>query len=411
MNEPETRAELIDPKLKKTGWGEIEGTKVYREFPIAPGRIPTKGQKRKPLSADYVLEYKGRKLAIVEAKADYKEVGEGVGQAKDYARKLYIDMTYSSNGKKIYQICMTTGKENLVDSFPTPEDLWNRAFSKHDEWKNKFDSISPGGRYLPYYFQEIAINKTLDAIAEDKKRILLTLATGTGKTNIAFQIVWKLFHARWNSKKDGKRQPRILFLTDRNFLANQAFNSFSAFPEDALVRIKPKEIKKRGSVPTNGSIFFTIFQTFMSGPNNNLYFGQYPEDYFDLIIIDECHRGGSNDESNWRGILEYFSPAVQIGLTATPKRKENADTYKYFGKPLYTYSLKEGINDGFLTPFKVRRVKTTMDEYVYTSDDEIVEGEIEEGRIYKEADFNKIIEIKARESKRVRVLLKEIDQN
>ncbi|VVM25427.1 Type I restriction-modification system, restriction subunit R (EC [uncultured Gammaproteobacteria bacterium] len=161
--------------------------------------------------------------------------------------------------------------------------------------------------------------------------------------------------------RDGKRRPRILFLADRNILADQAFNSFSAFPEDAMVRIKPKEVKKTGKVPTNGSIFFTIFQSFMSGKdeadNPKPYFGEYPTDYFDFIIIDECHRGGANDEGNWRGILEYFSPAVQLGLTATPKRKDNVDTYAYFGEPVYLYSLKEGINDGFLTPFKVKRIR------------------------------------------------------
>jgi type I restriction enzyme R subunit len=220
------------------------------------------------------------------------------------------------------------------------------------------------------------------------------------------------------------RRPRILFLADRNILADQAYNSFSAFPEDALVRIKPSEIKKSGKVPTNGSIFFTIFQTFMSGPStgsgtakstesgsSTLYFGQYPPDFFDFIIIDECHRGGANDESNWRGILEYFSPAVQLGLTATPKRKDNVDTYKYFGEPVYIYSLKEGINDGFLTPFKVKRIKTTLDDYRYTSDDTIVEGEIEEGKLYEEKDFNRTIEIVEREAKRVNIFLDEANQN
>ena len=148
---------------------------------------------------------------------------------------------------------------------------------------------------------------------------------------------------------------------------------FSAFPEDALVRIKPDDIRKKGKVPKNGSIFFTIFQTFMSGPSEGRkpspYFGEYPPDFFDFIVIDECHRGGANDESNWRGILEYFSPAVQLGLTATPKRNDNVDTYAYFGDPVYIYSLKEGINDGFLTPFKVKQISTTLDEYVYTPDD------------------------------------------
>lgn len=238
---------------------------------------------------------------------------------------------------------------------------------------------------------------------------------GAGKTAISFQIAWKLFQSRWNLQLDEKRRPRILFLADRNILADQAYNSFSAFPEDALVRISPKEISKKGKVPTNGSVFFTIFQTFMTGAdkegNPAPYFGAYPKDYFDFIIIDECHRGGANDESNWRGILDYFSPAVQLGLTATPKRKDNIDTYKYFGEPVFVYSLKEGINDGFLTPFKVKRIKTSLDEYIYTSDDQIVEGEIEEGRWYKEADFNKIIEIKAREAKRVKVYMDEANQN
>jgi type I restriction enzyme, R subunit len=411
MNEAQTRAELIDPKLKEAGWGVIEGSKILREHPITKGKLQTGAGRAKPLFADYVLVYNGRKLATMEAKSDEKEVGEGVAQAKDYALKLQLETTFASNGKEIYQICMETGKEGLINSFPTPNELWDKTFKIKNDWKEKFNEVPRGGIYEPYFFQEIATNKVLDAIAEKKERLLLTLATGTGKTTIAFQIAWKLFHSRWNLKRDGTRRPRILFLADRNILANQAFNEFSAFPEDALKRIKPSEIKKKGSVPTNASIFFTIFQTFMSGPNDTPYFGQYPKDFFDLIIIDECHRGGANDEGNWRAIMEYFSPAVQLGLTATPKRKENSDTYKYFGNPLYIYSLKEGINDGFLTPFKVRRIKTTMDDYIYTSDDTVIEGEVESGKIYEEVDFNRIIEIKEREAKRVKIFLSEINQN
>ncbi|MGH2639670.1 MAG: type I restriction-modification enzyme R subunit C-terminal domain-containing protein, partial [Rhabdochlamydiaceae bacterium] len=196
---------------------------------------------------------------------------------------------------------------------------------------------------------------------------------------------------------------------------NQAFNAFSSFPEDALVRIDPKEIRKNSKVPKNGNLFFTIFQTFMSGPPKDgqpsPYFGEYPPDFFDFIVIDECHRGGANDESNWRDILEYFSPAVQLGLTATPKRKDNVDTYDYFGEPIYIYSLKEGINDGFLTPFKVNQISTTLDDYIYTPDDELLEGEIEIGKRYTEVDFNKIIEIKAREKKRVEIFMNLINQN
>ena len=272
-----------------------------------------------------------------------------------------------------------------------------------------------GGSHPSRYYQDIAVERVMEAIAENRQRILLTLATGTGKTFIAFQIAWKLFHSRWNLSREPSRRPRILFLADRNILANQAYNAFSAFPEDALVRIAPADIRKKGKVPKNGSLFFTIFQTFMSGPPKDgqpsPYFGEYPPDFFDFIVIDECHRGGANDESNWRGILDYFAPAVQLGLTATPKRKDNVDTYAYFGEPVYIYSLKEGINDGFLTPFKVKQISTTLDEYVYTPDDTLVEGEIEAGKRYTETDFNKIIEIKEREAHRVKLFMEQIDQN
>lgn len=411
MNESQTEFELIEPKLKESGWGVVEGSKIHKQFKINLGRLQPGNRRVSPLKADYVLSYKGRKLAVIEAKSDEHEPTEGVAQAKDYALKLHLATTYATNGKQIYEMCMETGKEWFIDRFPTPQELWNKTFHIGNNWKDKLNEIPRGGIYEPRFYQEIAVNKVLDSIAEDKKRILLTLATGTGKTTIAFQIAWKLFQSRWTLQKDGKRRPRILFLADRNILANQAFNEFSSFPEDALVRIKPSEIKKKGKVPTNGSIFFTIFQTFMSGPNDSPYFGDYPKDYFDFIIIDECHRGGANDEGNWRAIMEYFSDAVQLGLTATPKRNDNVDTYKYFGEPVYTYSLKEGINDGFLTPFKVRRIKTTMDDYIYTSDDEVIEGEVETGKIYEEADFNRIIEIKEREAKRVNIFMNEINQN
>ena len=410
MNESETRAEYIDPKLKTSGWGQIEGSRILREFRITDGRIQTGGKRSKPEIADYVLVYKNRKIGVIEAKREGLPVGEGVAQAKSYADKLRIDYTYATNGKGIYQISMKSGVEGKIDNFPTPDELWNKTFSDQNKWKDRFNSIPLEGQYAQRYYQEIAINNALDAIAEEKDRILLTLATGTGKTVIAFQIAWKLFQTRWNLRRDGKRRPRILFLADRNILADQAFNTFSVFPQDALVRINPLDIRKKGGVPTSGSVFFTIFQTFMSGPNSTPYFGEYPPDFFDLIIIDECHRGGANDEGNWRGIMEYFSPAVQLGLTATPKRKNNVDTYKYFGEPVYIYSLKEGVNDGFLTPFKVKRIKTTLDDYIYTSDDQIIEGEVETGKVYEEPDFNRIIEIKEREAKRVRVVLDEINQ-
>lgn len=419
MNEAETRAEYIDPALKAAGWGVVEGSRILREYPITPGRIEGHGRRGKPLTADYVLVYRNHKLAVVEAKAENQEVTEGVGQAKNYAGKLAIRYTYATNGKGIYAIDMETGKErDDIAQYPAPDELWNMTFAAANSWRDNFAGVpyeDKGGSHPGRYYQDIAIERVLDAIANNKSRILLTLATGTGKTFIAFQLAWKLFHARWNLSRQPTRRPRILFLADRNILANQAYNAFSAFPEDALVRIAPDEIRRRQRVPTNGSIFFTIFQTFMSGPMKDgkpsPNFGEYPRDFFDFIIIDECHRGGANDEGNWRGIMEYFSSAVQLGLTATPKRQENADTYKYFGDPVYIYSLKEGINDGFLTPFKVKQIQTTVDYYVYTPDDTVVEGEIEAGKLYEEADFNKSIEIREREKKRVEIFMSQINQN
>ncbi|HGY5237022.1 TPA: EcoAI/FtnUII family type I restriction enzme subunit R [Aeromonas salmonicida subsp. pectinolytica] len=423
MNEAETRSDYIDPMLVAAGWGVTQGSRIRREYPITLGRLEGNGKRAKALSADYVLEYRNTKLAVVEAKAWDKPLTAGVGQAKDYASKLAIRFTYSSNGKGIYAIDMETGKEGETPTFPSPDELWNATFASQNRWWDRFTAVpfeDKGGYWQGRYYQDIAIERVLKAISEGSDRILLTLATGTGKTFIAFQLAWKLFHSRWNLndwKREGEpgRRPRILFLADRNILANQAFNDFSAFPEDALVRISPDEIRKKGRAPKNGNVFFTIFQTFMTGTDAEgkpaPVFGDYQADFFDLIIIDECHRGGANDEGNWRDILNYFKPAVQLGLTATPKRKDNVDTYAYFGEPVYTYSLKEGINDGYLTPFRVRQHATTLDEYIYTSDDEVVEGEIERGRVYTEQEFNRIIEISAREKKRVEIFMNEIDQS
>lgn len=424
MNEAETRAELIDPALKEAGWGVVDASRVRREM-ITLGRLQGAGKRAKQDIADYVLIYRGQKLAVIEAKKRSLPVTEGLAQAKRYAERLQARFAYSTNGDGVYRIDMETGAQGEVVGYPSPEELWAETFGgvedAIDVWRKRFGAVpfeDKGGFWQARYYQHNAINQALEAIAAGRERLLLTLATGTGKTAIAFQIAWKLFHARWSlaARASGEpaRQPRILFLADRNILANQAFNDFSAFPEDALVRIDPEIIREKGRVPKNGNMFFTIFQTFMTGrdadgnPAPN--FGDYPPDFFDFIVIDECHRGGANDESNWRGILEYFSPAVQLGLTATPKRQHNADTYAYFGEPVYVYSLKEGINDGFLTPFRVRQIATTLDDYVYTSDDQVIEGEIEEGKRYTEPDFNRVIEIREREQYRVRVFMEQIDQ-
>jgi type I restriction enzyme R subunit len=421
VNEAETRAEHIDPALKAAGWGVVEGSRILREFQITQGRLQGAGTRTKPEIADYVLVFRNRKLAVVEAKKWDLPHTEGVAQAKRYAQKLAVRFAYSTNGQAIYGIDMDTGAEGDAPAFPSPEELWNRTFATRNAWRDRFAVVpfeDRGGTFGGRYYQDIAVNRVMEAIAEGKPRVLLTLATGTGKTFIAFQIAWKLFHSRWNlvDWKSGNaptRRPRILFLADRNILADQAYNAFSAFEDKSpgsLVRISPDEVRQKGRVPKNGSIFFTIFQTFMSGPDGSPNFGDYPPDFFDFIVIDECHRGGANNEGNWRGIMDYFAPAVQLGLTATPKRTDNADTYAYFGEPAYVYSLKEGINDGFLTPFKVKQIATTLDEYVYTPDDQLIEGEVEEGRRYVETDFNRVIEIREREKFRVKLFMDMIDQ-
>jgi type I restriction enzyme, R subunit len=424
MNEAETRAELIDPALRAAGWGVMEDSRVRREV-IAPGRLLGAGKRAKAEIADYVLVYRNRKLAVIEAKRRDVHYTEGLGQAKAYAHKLTTRFAYATNGLKIYRVDMETGAESDVDRYPTPDELWQQTFAVENEWRNRFAAVpfeAKGGSWTIRYYQEIAANAVLDAIAEGRERVLLTLATGTGKTSISFQIAWKLFQARWNLRRNAERRPRILFLADRNNLANQAFNdftSFAAFSDDALCRIDPADIRKRGAVPTNASVFFTIFQTFMSGRDAEAgvggapspYFGEYPADFFDFIIVDECHRGGANDESTWRAILEYFLPAVQLGLTATPKRQDNVDTYAYFGEPVFIYSLKDGINDGFLTPFKVKQIGTTLDEYQFVPDDVVVEGEVDPKKRYLEEDFNRVIIIPEREAYRVKLLMSLINQS
>lgn len=416
-NESETRAELIDPLLAAAGWGVVQGSQIRREYRITKGRLMGAGQRGLPEIADYVLVYRNLPLAIIEAKAENIDTAEGVAQARFYADKLSIRFAFATNGRTIYRMDIAAATEGNCNAFPSPDELWDLTFAEQNAWRDRFAAVpfeDNSGSWDVRYYQQTAIQRVLDSIADNRKRILLTLATGTGKTAIAFQICWKLFHAKWNISGEPTRRPRILFLADRNVLAKQAYLAFSAFAEDARARVQPHEIRKAGKVPTNASIFFTIFQTFMSGTDEDgkpkPYFGHYPPDFFDFIIIDECHRGGANDESTWRDILDYFSSATQLGLTATPRREENVDTYRYFGDPVYIYSLKEGINDGFLTPFKVHQIASTIDEYVYVPDDTVVEGEIETGRRYTESDFNVSIEIEEREKYRVRVLMSMLDQ-
>ena len=411
MNESDTRLHKIDPQLKAAGWGVLDGSRITTEYTFTKGKI-SQTMKGKPKRADYVLIYKGVKLAIVEAKSDELSYAEGVSQAKEYADMLSIRFTYATNGNQIWEIDRQTQEEHFVEAYPSPEELWKRTYGDVDEWRDKFNAqpYYDNGVKHPRYYQETAVRKVLEGIAKGEKRILLTLATGTGKTFIAFQIAYKLFETRWNLRKTNTR-PKILFLADRNVLANQAKNDFGGFKEDAMVRIKPGSVAKNGQVPTNGSVFFTIFQTFMCGPDDSPYFGQYPKDFFDLIIIDECHRGGAKDESNWRGILEYFEPAVQLGLTATPRVDQNVNTYLYFTYHAYEYSLKQGIEDGFLTPFRHINMKSNIDDYIFSPDDEVVSGTVQQGKVYTEEDFYKgNIKIRQRDEARVKEFLEGIGE-
>ncbi|MDR0550038.1 MAG: DEAD/DEAH box helicase family protein [Deltaproteobacteria bacterium] len=419
LNESETRAELIDPALKKAGWGVIEGSQIRREFSIAEGRLTgVAGQRHGVLKADYLLIYKGRQLVVLEAKSEDKDYTLGLQQAKDYGQRLDIRFVCSTNGKKIRWVDLITGQEKDIDTYPSPDDVWKTTFPEKNDWRDTFNSIPFAIKpdWSIRYYQGIAVTKAMDTIANGQKRILLTLATGTGKSDIAFQIAWKLFKSSWTLSQDQNRTPRILFLADRNILADQAFNgfsSFNAFSEGALVRIRSEEINKNGYVPQNGSVFFTIFQTLLSGSDSNIqlnsHFKSYSPDFFDVIFIDECHRGGANDESQWRSILEHFKSALQIGLTATPKRTDNVDTYAYFGDPVYIYSLITGINDGYLTPFRLKNYSTSVDNYTLQAGDTVVQGDAEIGQYFTSDKLDNDILIIERERVRVEEFLKNIN--
>ncbi len=429
MDETATRRKKIDPKLYEVGWEQVPESEILTEqraYEIAPGQVSRLEVNRHPKKADYILEYHKVKLAVIEAKSDEKHVSEGVEQAKRYAGLLKIRFTYATNGDEILAIDMGVrdaqgnyiipSKEGPADRFPSPQELWQMTFPEANPWRDKFNlcPLNRGGGREPRYYQEVAINKVLEAVANGEKRILLTMATGTGKTYTAFQICWKLYQTNWNTRGVDQK-PRILFISDRNILANQAKNDFEQFPEDAMERITPDLLhdkKHRDRVPKARHLYFTIFQTFMSeDPTGNPYFMQYPPEFFDFVIIDECHRGGANDESEWRQLMEYFSPAVQLGMTATPRRRENANSYKYFGEPVYTYSLKQGIEDGFLTPFRVKISSSNIDTYKFDPNDD-VEGDIDVDKTYTERDFyNGNIEIRQRDEHRVREMLGQIGRD
>ena len=415
MNEATTRRELINPMLKDSKWGRNEtiGSEIIDEYEFTDGRLIGAGQRGKRKKADYVLVYKNQKLAIVEAKAEDKEITDGLEQVKDYAETLNVRFVYSTNGRGIYFFDMKTGRGEFVDSYHTPDDLFVKTFDdiNHNQYEALIEPYQIT-KHRPRYYQENAINAAVKAISGGEDRVLLTLATGTGKTTIAFQVAWKLFRSRWNKRGDDRR-PRVLFIADRNILVEQAMGDFEPL-ESEIVRVNGDAIRKKGTIPTNGNIFFSIYQAIAGKPKDQPdkpYFMDYPADFFDLVIIDECHRGGAGNESSWREVLNHFSGATHLGLTATPKRDDNVDTYEYFGEPKYTYSLKQGIEDGFLTPFKVKRITTTMDRYVFNPSDYVESGEVDEAREYTLNDFNRAIYLPEREERLVQIMFEQINPN
>lgn len=389
--EADTCRTYVLPKLHAAGW---EDDFIAEQLVLTPGRIVPFGQRghtrQKGLRPDYVLYIrKNIPIAVVEAKAEYKHPAEGLQKALLYAEMLGVKFAYASNGRGIREHDFITGQERDLVEFPSPDELWRRLRGDLHltEEKDAADALTAyweevGGK-IPRYYQQIAINRAVQAVLRGQPRILITMATGTGKTLVAFQIAWRLW--RMGRKK------RILYLVDRNFLADQAKDRTFSPMGQALQKIQGRAVKSR-------EMYFALYQALANpGDGPNLY-EKYPPDFFDLIFVDECHRGSARDESSWRKILEYFAPAQQIGMTATPKCDDNVDTYQYFGDPIYTYSLKQGIEDGFLAPYRVMRVNMDVDTYGLQVDPGVLDRfgrEIPPGQ-YGTKEFERVISLLTR---------------
>jgi len=335
-------------------------------------------------------------LAVVEAKANYSSASDGLQQAKQYADILGLKFAYATNGAEIVEFDYLSAKESILSEFPTPDELWKRLqASQGIEQEVARRMLSPSHHASgksPRYYQEIAINRVVQAILQGKSRVLLTMATGTGKTVVAFQICWKLWSSRWNRRAAPHKKPRILYLADRNFLVDDPKDKIFAPFGDARFKIE------NGQVNLGREMYFAIYQAIARDERRPGLYREYPPDFFDLIIVDECHRGSAKDESNWREILEWFSSAFQLGMTATPLREDNRDTYQYFGNPIYQYSLRQGIDDGFLAPYRVHRVITEWDAAGWRPS----KGELDRyGREipdeeYETKDFERAVALRAR---------------
>src|SRR5664280_798498 len=360
-SEADACRKYVTPNLQGAGW-DTEPHSLAEQRTFTAGRIVVAGAKAKRREAkrtDYLLRYTPDfTIAVVEAKAEDALPGDGLQQAKDYAEILGLKFAYSTNGPGIVEFDFITGKERELNQFPTPDELWSRqtADERFSPEQGK-RLLSPSNTYAgktPRYYQEIAINRVVGSILKGQRRNLLTMATGTGKTTVAFQICWKLWSSGWN--RDGRHgKPRILFLADRNILVDDPKDKDFLPFGDARMKIEG------GVANKSRQMYFALYQSLAKDENRPGLYREFGPDFFDLIVVDECHRGSAADDSNWREILDYFEPAYQLGLTAKPLRKDNKDTYEYFGTPLYTYSLRQGIEDGFLAPYRVHRILTTVD--------------------------------------------------
>ncbi|HEH4052266.1 TPA: DEAD/DEAH box helicase family protein [Campylobacter jejuni] len=414
-SEDDTRVKLIDAKLYASSWSEEN---IIRNYYFTDGRKLIGNKRAERKFADYLLKFQNNNLAIIEAKKQNKDALDGLSQGIEYAKTLNVPFVYSTNGDKIYEYDLRVSRGEYIENFPSPNELFQRVYGNLKEWQYKL--LTQRELYIPQktlrYYQKIAVDKVIEALINGKDRILLTLATGTGKTTIAFALCYRLLEARWN-KENKDQKPKILFLCDRVSLRDQALGEFNAVESDCKV-ISAEEIRKNdGKIITNANVFFGIYQSLAANSKEqentqeeqeSKFYLQYPKDFFDLIIIDECHRGGANEEGNWACVLEHFSSATHLGLTATPKKSDNVDTYRYFGESAYEYSLKEGIEDGFLTPYKVKRITTTLSEgYVYNPDD-LIEGELEKG-FYKMSEFERNIHLPQYNDFLAKEILKLID--
>ena len=398
MNEADTCREMVRPKLELAGWDQGQHSYV-EQTTFTDGRIVVTGgtvRRLKKKRTDFLLRYtRDVTLAVVEAKSVSKPVGTGLQQAKEYAEILGLKFAYATNGREILEFDYLTGHERPLDTFPSPDELWQRfiAGSPLDQVASQ-DYLSPSYHLSgksPRYYQEIAINRAVMAILSGQNRVLLTMATGTGKTVVAFQVCWKLWSAKWNRDREHRR-PKILFLADRNVLVDDPKDKTFAPFGDARWKIE------NGQVVKSRELYFALYQSIAQDQVRPGLYKEYPPDFFDLIVIDECHRGSARDDSNWREILDYFEPAHKLGMTATPLREDNANTYQYFGPAIYTYSLKQGIQDGFLAPYRVHRVVSTYDAAGWRPD----QGQLDRfGREipddeYHTKDFEKVVALRAR---------------